>query len=201
VGGQSGLTEAQVARAILDRNGLMDIPVEQISGHLSDHYDPQKRRLRLSPQVYDSASLAAQGIAAHEAGHALQHKHGYAFLQMRTLLVPVASLGSRFAWILIMIGVVLAGSGAALGMSLAKVGILLFGAAVLFSIITLPVEFNASSRAKRLLSEYGIVAGSETKGVSAVLDAAALTYVAAAITAVLQLLYFVLRFGLLGGDD
>ncbi len=195
----SNMTGAQVARIILDRNGLSDVRVEQVSGFLSDHYDPSSRTLRLSPQVFTSPSIAAQGIAAHEAGHALQHKSGYAPLRLRTALVPVASIGSKLSWILITIGMFMAYSG--MGMGMAKAGVLLFTAAVLFSIVTLPVEFNASSRAKKVLSEYGIIAPAEASGVAAVLDAAALTYVAAAITAMLQLLYFVMRLGLLGGND
>ncbi len=192
---RSGLTGAQVARAILDRNGLLDVPVEPVQGMLTDHYDPRSRTLRLSSQVYHSASIAAQGIAAHEAGHAMQHKTGYAPLSLRTMLVPVASIGSNFAWILITLGIFLASK------DLAVLGVWLFGAAVAFSVITLPVEFNASSRAKQMLSSYGIVAPDESKGVAAVLNAAALTYVAGAVTAVQQLLYWLLRLGFLGGDD
>ncbi|MBN1356148.1 zinc metallopeptidase [bacterium] len=201
IGSTSGLSGAQVARLILDRNGLSNVEIEMTGGHLSDHYDPRKRVLRLSEQVYRSASIAALGIAAHETGHALQHKTGYAPLQLRNLMVPVASFGSNFAWILIMIGLFLAYAGSALGLGIAKLGILLFAVAVLFSIITLPVEFNASSRAKAVLAETGIISVNERQGVSAVLNAAAMTYVAAAVTAILQLLYWVFRMGLLGGDD
>jgi len=199
IAGQSRLTGAQVARIILDRNGLSDVQVQRVSGHLSDHYDPSARALRLSPQVHDSYSIAAQGIAAHEAGHALQHKAGYAPLQLRTMLVPVAGFGSRFAWILIMIGVFLAYSGG--GLFIAKLGVALFAATVLFTLVTLPVEFNASSRAKAILTQQGIVSAQEKQGVDAVLNAAAMTYVAGAVTAILQLLYWVIRLGLFGGDD
>jgi uncharacterized protein len=201
VASRAGISGAQTARLILDRNGLTDVGIEMVNGHLSDHYDPRSRTLRLSPQVYNSASLAALGIAAHESGHALQHKTGYAPLQLRTMLVPVASFGSQFAWILIGIGFFLAYTGSALGMGVAKLGVVLFSAAVLFSLITLPVEFNASTRAKAVLSEYGVIAPDEQSGVASVLNAAAMTYVAAAITAMLQLLYWVFRLGLLGGDD
>lgn len=199
IAGQSRLTGAQVARTILDRNGLSDIRIERVSGHLSDHYDPTARALRLSPQVFDSYSVAAQGIAAHESGHALQHQAGYAPLQLRSALVPIAGFGSRFAWILIMIGVFLAYGGGSL--FIAKIGVALFAATVLFTLVTLPVEFNASARAKAVLTEHGIITMQEKEGVDAVLNAAAMTYVAGAVTAVLQLLYWVLRLGILGGDD
>ncbi len=197
----SGNTGAQTARIILDRNGLNDVPIEAVAGSLSDHYDPSSRTLRLSPEVYGSRSVAAQGIAAHEAGHAIQHKERYAALQLRSALVPLANLGSNFAWILITFGIILASAGSALGLGMAKFGVLVFGAAVLFTIVTLPVEFNASSRAKVQLAQNGLVAANEMDGVSAVLSAAAMTYLAAAVTAVLQLLYWLLRLGLLGGRD
>lgn len=199
IGASSGLTGAQVARTILDRNGLSDIAVERVQGHLSDHYDPSKRVLRLSPQVHDSYSIAAQGIAAHEAGHALQHKEQYAPLTLRSALVPVASFGSRVSWILIMIGMFMAYSGG--GMLIAKLGVLLFATTVAFTFVTLPVEFNASTRAKAILTNQGFIHANEQEGINAVLNAAALTYVAGAVSAVLQLLYFMVRLGLLGGDD
>jgi len=195
----SRLTGAQVARLILDRNGLNDVGLERVSGHLSDHYDPSSRTLRLSAQVFDSFSIAAQGIAAHETGHALQHKLNYMPLHLRSALVPIAGFGSRFAWILIMIGIFMASSGA--GLAIAKLGVLLFAATVMFSLVTLPVEFNASSRAKVILSEQGIISGNEMEGINSVLDAAAMTYVAGAVTAIFQLLYFVIRLGLFGGND
>jgi uncharacterized protein len=196
---QSGLTGAQIARLILDANSLHTVKIERVSGYLSDHYDPVSRKLRLSPQVHDSYSVAAQGIAAHETGHALQHKTGYAPLHLRSLLVPVAGFGSRFAWILIMAGILLSSGGGSL--FLAKTGVLLFAVTVLFTLVTLPVEFNASTRARTLLTQRGVVSQQETAGINAVLNAAALTYVAAAVTAVLQLLYWVLRLGILGGDE
>ncbi|MCD4653128.1 zinc metallopeptidase [bacterium] len=199
IASNSRLTGAQVARMILNQNGLSDVGIERIAGHLSDHYDPRSRNLRLSPKVYDSFSIAAQGIAAHETGHALQHQAGYAPLKLRSALVPIAGFGSRFAWILIMIGIFMATSGP--GLVIAKFGVILFAATVLFSIITLPVEFNASARAKTVLINQGIVTVQEKQGIDAVLNAAAMTYVAGAVTAIFQLLYFVLRLGLFGGDD
>jgi uncharacterized protein len=195
----SRLTGAQIARVILDRSGLHDVGIQRESGHLSDHYDPVARVLRLSPQVYDSYSIAAQGIAAHEAGHALQHKESYAPLQLRTVLVPVAGIGSRLSWILIIAGIFLSATGG--GLMLARLGVLLFATTVFFTLVTLPVEFNASARAKAMLTQQGMVSRQETEGVSAVLNAAAMTYVAAAVTAVMQLLYWVLRLGLFGSSD
>lgn len=191
----NGMTGAQVARAILDRNALHDIPVERVGGMLSDHYDPSKRVLRLSPDVYDRPSVAAVGVAAHEVGHALQHQAHYAPLALRQSIAPVAAISSNLAMPLIMIGI-FAGM-----LGLAKIGILIFGVSVLFTLITLPVEFNASTRAKAVLADYGMVSPAEGEGVRRVLSAAALTYVAAALTAVLYLLYFLWRSGLLGGDE
>jgi len=195
IGAGSGLTGARVARTILDRNGLHDVAIEEGRGFLSDHYDPKARRLRLSPDVYHSSSLAAIGVAAHEAGHALQHAEKYAPLSLRQTMIPLGAFGSNFAWILLMLGLFLN------ALSLIKLGILLFAAAVLVTIVTLPVEFNASRRAKVMISDYGLVTVDEAAGAGKVLDAAAMTYVAAAITAILQLLYFLMRFGLLGRDD
>ncbi|MCL2025403.1 MAG: zinc metallopeptidase [Leptospirales bacterium] len=192
---RSGLTGAEVARRILDKNGLQDVSVVETSGFLSDHYDPIKRTVRLSPDVYRKATVSAVGVAAHETGHAIQHKQLYRPLVLRNMMVPVASVGSNFAWIVIMAGFVMGAFG------LVKVGIALFSLVVLFQILTLPVEFNASSRAKNILASTGMVSGSETAGVNAVLSAAAMTYVAAATSAIMTLLYFLLRAGLLGGRD
>lgn len=183
----SGLSGAQVAQRILRGNGIHDVTVEEVQGFLSDHYDPAHRVLRLSPPVYRGLSVAAAGIAAHEAGHALQHAQAYAPLRLRSALVPAASLGSNLSWILIMAGLLIQWT------TLAWVGIALFSAAVLFSLVTLPVEFDASRRAKAVLPALGLVSPADQGGVSAVLNAAAMTYVAAAATAILQLLYFVLR--------
>lgn len=181
---RAGLTGAQVARAILDRAGLHDVPVERVPGQLTDHYDPRARVLRLSQPVYDSASLAALGVAAHEAGHALQHQDGYAFLGMRSALYPVANLGSNLAWPLVLMGFLFPSQ---IGLWLMDAGIFLFLGAVIFTVITLPVEYNASARAVALLEGGGFVSRDELGPAKKVLDAAALTYVAATLIAVLQL--------------
>jgi uncharacterized protein len=175
---------------------LYDVQVERVQGFLSDHYDPLKRVLRLSPDVYDGQSLSAAGVAAHEAGHAIQHKLGYAALQLRSALVPTVQIGSWIGPIIFMIGLFMVGS---LGTTLAWVGVALFAAVALFSVVTLPVEFDASRRAKQQLGASGIVIGNEMRGVSAVLDAAAMTYVAGAVQAISTLMYYV--FLLMGRQD
>lgn len=180
------VTGAQVARMLLDSEGLHDVQIEESKGMLSDHYDPRKRVLRLSPEVYRTPSVAAAGVAAHEMGHAMQHAGGYFPLQIRSAIVPAAQFGSTLAPWLFIIGFLFRFT------QLAWVGVILFGAAVLFTLVTLPVEFDATRRAKRLLSSNGILIGDEMQGVNKVLDAAALTYVAAAIAAVGQFLYYVL---------
>lgn len=185
----SGLTGAGVARQILDTNGLNDVPVERVDGFLSDHYDPRHRVLRLSPAVYDGDSLSAAGVAAHEAGHALQHQQGYAMLKLRSAMVPAVQFGSWLGPIIFILGFFMAGT---IGTSLAWIGLGLFAAVALFAVVTLPVEFDASSRAKRLLVANNILFPSEMGGVNAVLNAAALTYVAAAIQAISTLLYYAL---------
>jgi len=190
-----GITGAQAARQILDRNGLGHVEVVETQGFLSDHYDPMKKVVRLSPEVYRSPSLASVGIAAHETGHAVQHAKSYAPLMLRNMMVPVASIGSNFAWIAIMAGFVIGMMG------LVKIGILLFSAVVVFQLLTLPVEFNASAKAKEMLTGYGLVSTGELAGVNKVLSAAAMTYVAAAASAIVTLLYFLLRAGLIGGRD
>lgn len=188
----AGLTGAQAAQRVLESAGIYDVQVEQVSGFLSDHYDPRTKTLRLSPDVYSSPSVAAVGIAAHEAGHAMQHTHAYAPLALRSFMVPVATIGSNMAFPIIFIGFLLGAAGP--GMVLIKIGIALFAAMVLFQLITLPVEFNASSRAKAVLAQTGIVSSrEEIEGVRDVLGAAAWTYVAAALSAVLTLLYLILR--------
>lgn len=197
--GQSG---AEIAQRILQQHGIADVSVDAIThrsffggdGMLSDHYDPAAKAIRLSPEIYRGRSIAAQAIAAHEAGHALQHAHGYAPLAIRNALVPVASFGSNFSYILIMLGLFLH------TLMMVKLGILLFGVAVVFQLVTLPVEFDASARAKRLLTEFGMVSPTDQGGVAVVLNAAAWTYVAAAAAAVLNLLYLLLRTGFLGND-
>lgn len=188
----SGMTGREAAERILRMNGLHDVQVQHISGNLTDHYDPRNKILRLSDATYNSASVAAIGVAAHECGHAIQHAEGYVPLQIRGSLVPVANFGSSFAWPLILIGLLIQSET---GILLINAGILLFSAAVLFQIVTLPVEFNASGRALRILEEKGMLDGQELKGTKAVLTAAALTYVASAASAVLQLLRLLILRG------
>ncbi len=183
----TGLTGAEIAQRILDNNGLHEVKIERVGGMLGDHYDPSKRVLRLSPDVFAGRSVAAAGIAAHECGHALQHKAAYGPLVLRQTMAPAAIWGSNLSWILILAGLFLNLTG------LTWVGIGLFSVAVLFSLVTLPVEFDASKRAKEILPSLGLVGPRDRDGVAAVLNAAAMTYVAAAATAVLQLLYFLMR--------
>ena len=189
---QRGVTGAQAATQVLRANGMTDIPVETVQGKLTDHYDPSKRVLRLSPEVAGTPSVAAVGIALHEVGHAMQHKTKYAMMGIRSALVPAANIGSTLGWILVFGGILLMGLSQAFGEIVAIAGILLFTAAVLFTLITLPVEFNASNRARQMIKETGLLVGQEYDGASAVLSAAALTYVAAMLQAVAQLLYFVM---------
>lgn len=179
---ESRMTGAAVARDILDQSGLQDVAVERVAGNLSDHYDPRTRILRLSPQVHDSHSVAALGVAAHEAGHAIQHDVGYAPLTMRNLIWPVANIGSSGGFWMFFLGLILRSP------LLQDLGIILFFAAVLFYFVTLPVEFNASSRAMNVLEAGGYLTSAELPGARAVLNAAAWTYVAAATMAVSQLL-------------
>lgn len=183
----SGMTGAQAARRILDMNGLQNVDIERVQGMLSDHYDPRSKILRLSPDVYGTPSLAAVGVAAHEAGHALQDKNGYAPLRLRSAMVPTVQLGSWLGPIIFMVGLFMAG---ALGNSIAWLGLIIFGATALFALVTLPVEFDASKRAKQLLVSTGVLVPQEVQGVDKVLDAAALTYVAAALQAIMTLLYY-----------
>lgn len=180
------VTGAEVARQLLDAQGLYDVAVEETQGFLSDHYDPRSKVLRLSPDVYRTPSIAAAGVAAHEMGHALQDASGYFPLQVRSTLVPAAQFGSSLAPWLFIGGLLLNFT------SLAWVGVIMFAAAVLFTLVTLPVEFDASKRAKQLLVSNGVLIGEEINGVNKVLDAAALTYVAAAVSAIGTLLYYVL---------
>ncbi len=182
---QSGLTGAQAAQQILDQHGIRDVRIESIQSFLGDHYDSRKKVLRLSPEVYQGRSLASLGIAAHEAGHAIQHSVGYAPLVVRKALVPMASVGSKLSFILILAGVLIAAF-----QPLAIVGLVLFSAVVLFQIVNLPVEFNASRRARAVLISGGMISQAEDATVAKVLNAAAMTYVAATITAIAQLLYF-----------
>jgi Zn-dependent membrane protease YugP len=190
---------AEVARYILDSNGLQDVRVERSGGFLSDHYDPMSKVVRLSPDVYSGQSLAAAGVAAHETGHALQHQQGYLPLHVRNLIVPVVQIGSWLGPILFMVGLF---TTSLFGTTLAWVGLLLFAGTAVFALITLPVEFDASRRAKEILESHGLVYSMEMGGVSAVLNAAALTYVAGAMQAVSTLLYYAfLLTGLRGRDE
>ncbi len=191
-----GITGAQVAREVLDGNGLTNVRVERVQGFLSDHYDPGGRVLRLSPDVYDGQSLSAAGVAAHEAGHALQHAQGYGFLALRSAMVPSVQIGSWIGPIIFMVGLFMAGT---LGTTLAWVGVALFAAVAIFALVTLPVEFDATRRAKQQLTSSGIIIGNEMRGINAVLDAAAMTYVAGAVQAISTLLYYV--FLLMGRNE
>ena len=195
VGSRSGMTGAEVARFILRHNGLGNVDVVETTGFLSDHYDPRSKVVRLSPDVYRNNSIAAIGVAAHETGHAIQHARSYSPLVLRNTMVPIASIGSNMSWVIIFAGLLLQMS------NLLLLGIVLFTAVVAFQVITLPVEFNASTRAKQVLASYGILGSAELAGVNKVLSAAAMTYVAAAASAIATLLYYVLRFFMMSGDE
>lgn len=184
---QKGYTGVQVARSLLDQNGLNNISIELSRGKLSDHYDPTKKVLRLSQEVYEGYSVAAVSVAAHEVGHAIQHDKGYIPLTLRNMVFPIARFGSSAAWLFIMIGLLIPSLG-----SLMNIGILLFGIAVLFQVITLPVEFNASTRALELLDANSFVVGNEINGAKKVLNAAALTYIAAMASGIAQLLRLIM---------
>jgi Zn-dependent membrane protease YugP len=185
---ESGLTGAEAARQILDQAGLHDMPVEEVPGHLTDHYDPTKRALFLSSDNFHGQTVGAVGVAAHEAGHALQHQAAYGLFQARMALVPITQFAST-AWV----GLLLIGSVFHLFAQFVMIAIVLFAIMTLFQLVTLPVEYDASRRAKEQLFRLGLVHEQERAGVSAVLNAAALTYVAALVTSVLQLVYFILR--------
>jgi len=194
VGNRNRMTGAEAAQRLIRTGGLYDVTVEGAAGSLSDHYDPRQKVLRLSRGVYEGRSVAAVAIAAHELGHALQDHEGYFPLRLRAALVPAVNVGSMVGWLFIILGLVMQWA------SLAWLGVIVFSAGALFALATLPVELNASARAKRLLVEGGIVVGDdEQRGVNTVLNAAALTYVAALVTAILQLLYFVSLVGGIGG--
>ena len=191
VGSRTGMTGADAARRILDSQGIYDVSVQQVAGELTDHYDPSAKVLRLSSSTYGSTSVAALGVAAHECGHAVQHAHSYAPLKFRTALVPAANLGATIAWPLLIFGLLISGRNS----FLIQIGILLFSLSVLFQLVTLPVEINASARALKLLEQTGILYRDETGAVKNVLSAAALTYVAAAAASLLQLLRVMILFG------
>ena len=190
------MTGAEAAARILNYAGIHDVRIERVGGSLTDHYDPGNKVLRLSDSTYGSTSVAALGVAAHECGHAVQHQKEYAPLKIRNAFVPVANIGSRLGIPLVILGVILG-----LNSTLVQVGIWVFALAVLFQIITLPVEFNASGRALVMLEDCGITGGEETRYCKKVLSAAALTYVAGAASAILQLLRLVLLFGNRRNDD
>ncbi|MEE8176779.1 MAG: zinc metallopeptidase [Acidobacteriota bacterium] len=190
-----GMTGAEAAAELLRGAGITGVRIVPTHGMLSDHYNPINKTLALSESVYRTNSIAAIGVATHEAGHAIQHAQNYAPLWVRSLLVPTASIGSGLGYIVMVLGLLFSSTNMVL------VGAVLFSAVLLFQIVTLPVEFNASSRAKALVVEQGIITQQEREGVDKVLNAAAMTYVAAAISTLLTLVYFLLRAGLLGGDD
>lgn len=183
------MTGAQAAEYVLRQNGVTGVRIEHIAGSLSDHFDPRTNVIRLSDNVYNSTSVAAVGVAAHEAGHAVQHAQNYLPNKIRTAILPVARLGSQLSWILILLGFAFT---AKVGFALLYIGIILFSASVLFTIATLPVEFNASKRALECIKRSDLLYGDEYKGAKRTLQAAAMTYVASALTAVMQLLRLIL---------
>lgn len=187
-----GMTGAQAAEQVLHGAGIYDVRIEHVRGNLTDHYDPRSKVLRLSDSVYGQTSVAAVGVAAHECGHAIQHAKGYAPLRFRNVLVPVANFGAKIAWPLILIGLLINSESSWL---LMQAGIIAFSLAVLFQVVTLPVEFNASSRAIRVLADRGIMFGEEIVAAKKVLSAAALTYVAGAASSILQLLRLIILTG------
>lgn len=195
IGASTGLTGAEAARKMLRFAGIDDVKIERVGGFLTDHYDPSAKTLRLSPDVYGGASLSSIGVACHEAGHAIQHARSYAFLGMRTALVPVVNICSS-VWIYACI------AGIFFHMTnLLLIGVGVMSVSVLFSLVTLPVEWDASARAKRLMVDASVVHPQEAADAGRVLNAAFMTYVASAISSILMLLYFLLRSGLLGGQD
>ena len=195
VGSRRGYTGAQAAELLLDRAGIRDVQVVATQGYLTDHYDPTNKRLALSEEVYGSTSLAALGVACHEAGHAIQHATNYGPLGMRSTLVPAAGIGSSVGYFVMLGGLMLTSQ------PVVMIGAVIFSGVLLFQLVTLPVEFDATARAKKLIVEAGIIDQDERYGVDRTLNAAALTYVAAAISTLLTLLYFLVRSGILGGRD
>lgn len=187
----TGMTGAETAKRLLNSQGIYDVQVRKVAGSLTDHYDPRSKTVNLSESVYDSASVAAIGVAAHECGHAIQDNTEYVPLKVRGAIVPVVNIGTQLSWPMIILGIFIGGAGS----PLVQIGILLFTLCVLFQLVTLPVEFNASSRAVKLLDETGILSGEEVGYTKNVLGAAALTYVAAAAGSILQLLRLLILFG------
>lgn len=197
----SGLTGAQAAQRMLQYGGAADVRVEQVDGFLTDHYDPSKKVLRLSSAVYGSTSLSAVGVACHEAGHAIQHAESYAPLVLRSALVPVVQFASTLSQWVLMAGIAIMAFGSKLGTTVALAGVALIAVSVVFSIVTLPVEWDASARAKKRLVEYGIVGQHEAGAAAKVLNAAFLTYISAAVSGIATVLYYLVRLGLLGGGN
>ncbi len=197
VGTQSNMTGAQAAKLMLEREGVTDCTIEAVSGRLSDHYDPRSKTLRLSEPVFNARSISAIGVACHEAGHALQHAQGYRWLTMRSTLVPITNISSKMSMPVIMVGGLLMSLAPVFGMPVLLLGCALFAAAVVFSVVTLPVEWDASARAKSAMLNAGIVNQQEAGGASSVLNAAFLTYLAAAIASIMTLLYYLHRTGVL----
>lgn len=191
------ISGAEAARIMLERQGVTNCTIEPISGRLSDHYDPRSRTLRLSEPVFNATSLSAVGVACHEAGHALQHAQGYKWLKMRSNLVPVTNLTSKASMPLIMVGAMMQGLAPVLGNWVLIAGCALFAVATLFAVVTLPVEWDASARAKTAMVEAGVVSQDEVSGAGSVLNAAFLTYLAAAVVSIMTLLYYLHRAGLL----
>lgn len=193
---RKGYTGAEAARIMLERNGVYDCRIESTAGSLTDHYDPRCKTLRLSQDVYGSTSLAAIGVACHEAGHALQHANSYAFLNFRSSLVPLVGVTSNLSWIVITIGALMS-----FNPTLILIGCVLLAVGVLFAIVTLPVEWDASARAKTAMVTAGIVSPQESDHAGKVLNAAFLTYLASAVSAIMTLLYYLWRAGLIGGNN
>ena len=196
---RSRMTGAQVAEAILRDNNIKDVQIVPIQGNLTDHYDPRSKVLRLSEGVFGSTSMSAAGVAAHEVGHAIQHAQGYAPLKFRSAWVPVANIGGGLSMFVLMGALFMGGAATVMGSKLALAGVVLFATTTLFTLVTLPVEFDASRRALATLQRGAYLAPDELAGAKKVLDAAALTYVAAFVTSALTLLYWMMRLGLLGG--
>ena len=193
-----GMTGAQAAQYVLSSNGVTNVRIEPVSGKMTDHFDPRTNVIRLSEGVYNQSTIAAVGIACHEAGHAVQHAEGYTPNKIRSVLVPVANIGSKLSWLLITIGLIIPAFSAVsynVGQIFLILGIAFFACAVLFTIVTLPVEFNASSRALKVIREGNLLAGNEYNGAKSILQAAAMTYVAALATSVAQILRLILLYG------
>ncbi len=196
-GTQGGLTGAEAANLMLQRAGVTNCRIEPIGGRMSDHYDPRDRTLRLSEPVYNERSISAIGVACHEAGHALQHAQGYKWLQMRSSMVPITNIASKMSMPVLMVGMMMLSLAPVLGQWVVLAGVALFAAAVVFSVITLPVEWDASARAKTAMVNAGFVNAEEASGANKVLNAAFLTYLASAIASIMTLLYYLHRSGLL----